>query len=445
MSRGPATLRAWSAGNSKLLRAVALLGALAIVLAFVQIQYSEVAPQSNEQLPELEGGLVGNDLAGSGAADLVLKVTADPARDEIPTVEEDDGGDIEIRTLFLQVADHQLSNSLPVRVELLFGERTDLRSIPLFLDRNGLAAWPGGRQSPRPWFVDFAFPTMQAAGRRLTNDAEHAELVMMPTCVLDIKVLELDGLATADPLTVRMRSTQSVWPMNRWHSLHMVDGRARSLAEAAGEHIEIQVETASGRHAEAVCMASSNAGDHVAVSIQLPSTDGLHVDLVGLPAGSGEIDQEWCVELHSLHGETVSGHRLSSKGQSYVFFAPQLVRDRVSRWLVIAKSEKRPDRAYWGYRDANNRASMRPFQLLGTGRCLDAVGGGLTGYHVDVTLSDRDVALVTAVSDESGNFRLLGPDGLGLSLSAVLREAQNGYPSPVSLPATAVINFQFRQ
>ena len=444
MSRDPATPRAWSADNSNLVRAVVLLGALALVLAFVQIQYSEVAPQPNAQLSELEGGLAGYDSASSDAADLV-KVTADSSRDEMPTAEEDSRGDIEVRTLFLQVADHQSSNSLPVRVELLFGDRPDLRSIPLFLDRNGMAAWPGDSQSPRPWFVDFAFPTMQAAGRRLADDAEHAELVMMPTCVLDIEVVELDGLVTAEPLTVRMRSTQSVWPVNRWHSLHMVDGCARSLAEAAGEHIEIQVKTASGRNAEAVCMASSVAGDHVSVSIQLPSTDGLKVDLVGLPDGLGEVNQDWCVDLHSLHGETASGHRLSGKGQNYLFFTPQLVSDRVSRWLVIAKSGKRPDQAYWGYRDANNRASMRPFQLLGTGRCLDAFGGGLTGYHVDVTLSDRGVALVTAVSDESGNFRLLGPDGLGLPISAVLREAQNGYPSPVSLPATQVINFQFKQ
>ena len=128
-----------------------------------------------------------------------------------------------------------------------------------------------------------------------------------------------------------------------------------------------------------------------------------------------------------------------------LFFTPQVVSDRVSRWLVIAKSEKRPDQAYWGYRDADNRAFMRPFQVLGTGRCLDALGGGLTGYHVDVTVGDRDVVLVTAVSDQSGGFRLLGPDGLGLPLYAVLREAQNGFPSPVLLPASKVINFQFEQ
>ena len=448
VSRSPATPKAWSAGNSKLVRAVVLLGALALVLAFIQIQYSEVAPQSNLQQLELEDGLAGDHLAKSKAvasADLVLQVNADSSRDEMPSANDGSRGDTEIQNLFLQVADHKLSNGLPVRVELLFGQRPDLRAIPLFLDRNGLAAWPGASQSPRPWFVDFAFPTVQAAGRRLTDDAEHAELVMMPTCVLDIEVVELDGRATADPLTVRMRSTQSVWPMNRWHSLHMVNGRAQALAEAAGQRLEIQVSTASGRNAEAICMASGVAGEHLSVSIQLPSTDGLNVNLSGLPAALGEVDHRWLVELHSLHGETASGHRLSGGGENYVFFTPQLVSDRVSRWLVIAKSEKRPDQAYWGYRDANNTASMRPFQLLGTGRCLDALGGGLTGYHVDLTVSDSDVVLVTAVSDQSGNFRLLGPDGLGLPISAVLREAQKGDPSPVSLPASKVINFQFGQ
>lgn len=448
MSRGLVTPTAWSAGNSNLVRAVVLLGALALILAFVLIQNSEVAPQSSAQLPGTNDGSARGSLASSGAVappDLVLQEIADSSRDEMPSAGNDDRSDIEVRNLFVQVADHQLSNGEPIRVELLFGEHPDLRAIPLFLDRNGLAAWPGGSQSPRPWFVDFAFPTMQAAGKRLIEDTEHAELVMMPTCVLDVEVVELDGRATADPLTVRMRSTQSVWPMNRWHSLHMVNGRAQVLAEAAGEHIEIQVTTASGRAAEAACMASSVAGDHVSLSVKLPATGGLNVELSGLPADSGEIDQHWLVALHSLHGETASGHRISGEGQSYMFFTPQVVSDRVSRWLVIAKSEKRPDQAYWGYRDADNRAFMRPFQVLGTGRCLDALGGGLTGYHVDVTVGDRDVVLVTAVSDQSGGFRLLGPNGLGLPLYAVLREAQNGFPSPVSLPASKVINFQFEQ
>lgn len=449
VSHGPATRDAWSKGNSNLKRAVVLLGLFVLVLVLLLSQYSTVAPHLGVEPPDLEDGLASNSLSASDGhvpADLMPQATADHSRDEAPSFDGDNRDVIGTRKLFLQVVDHQSSNGLPVRVELLFGEQQNARSIPLFLDRNGLAAWPSSSQSPRPWFVDFAFPTVQVAGRRLAAEAEHAEMALMPTCVLDIEVVELDGRATADPVTVRLRSTQTVWPMNRWHSIHMVGGRARVLAEAAGERIEIQVETASGRNVEAVCLASNDAGERVSVSVQLPSVDGLNVDLSGLPTDLDGVSHEWLVELHSLRGESASGHRLSDEGQSYKFFTPKLVRDRVSRWLVIASRASHPDEAYWGYRDAyTSRATMQSLQLLGSGRCVDAFGAGLTGYHVDLTVRESGAVLATAVSDTSGNFRLFGPDSLGLQLMAVLREAQNGQPNPVPLPATEVIKFQFGQ
>jgi hypothetical protein len=348
----------------------------------------------------------------------------------------------ESRPFHVQVvaSDDSLPSSVPV--ELLFGPREQPRIIQLFTNREGHASWPGSMASPRPWFVNFAFPTLRAVGRQLAADGDEAQLALPPTCVLDVEVLEIDGRRSGDGLTVEMRSSQASWPNNRWRVVRTQGGHAELLAEAAGQRLELRVATASGRSAQADCFAATAVGVHVPCKLTLPALGGEELRLQGLPQVDGTGAAEWLVTAYSEEGLAQLAHRLPEGSDRYVMFSSRSQSDGVSAWLLLATRSSDSAENYWGYTTGLHAAAMQPCAQLAAGRCVDRDGRGLPGFHVDVRIAGTSTVIATTRTAQDGTFELKGPTCLQVPLVAVLREAFDGVPAAVPLPSPSVLEWQ---
>lgn len=344
------------------------------------------------------------------------------------------------RQLAVHVDGHQHDNKLPVRVELLFGEPNGLRTVELFVDREGNASWPSGSEAPRARYADFAFPTISGTGQNLLPDAQDVRLTMPPTCVLAIEVIEVDGRVTSDPLTAQVRSPSAAWPQNRWRPLRMVAGRKQLLAEAAGERVELRVRTASGRSAQATCFAAATPGQLVAFSVPLAPTNGLEVALQGMPVG--QADANWLVDVHSLTEAPIAAHRWPGAEHRYVLFPSHPVREATKSWLMLATNETLPGAMYWGRKEDGADVAMRPCALVAVGRVVDQKGKGAPGFHIDLVARKSRVVLASVIATRDGEFQLIGPDPGQVVMDVVLREARDGQPAAVKLPVDGKLVLQ---
>lgn len=348
----------------------------------------------------------------------------------------------ESRPFHVQVAagDDPLPSSVPV--ELLFGPREQPRSIQLFANREGRASWPGSTASPRPWFVNFAFPTLHAVGQQLAADVGEAQLSLPPTCVLDVEVLEIDGRRSGDGLAVAVRSSQASWPNDRWRTVRIQGGHAELLAEAAGQRLELRVATASGRSAQAECLAATAVGVRVPCKLTLPAVGGEELRLLGLPEVEAAGAAEWLVTAYSKDGLRQLAHRLSDGADRYVMFSSRSQTTGASAWLLLATRSSDSGETYWGYTTAPYAASMQPCVHLAAGRCVDREGRGLPGFHVDVRIAGTSAVIATTRTAQDGTFELAGPTCLQVPLVAVLREAFEGVPAAVPLPSPSRLEWQ---
>lgn len=358
-------------------------------------------------------------------------------------IEDANRGKPDSRQLAVHVDGYLHSNEVPLRVELLFGERDGLRTVNLFVDREGNASWPSGSEAPRPRFADFAFPTVSATGQNLVAEAQDVRLTMPPTCVLEIEVVEVDGRLTSDPLTAHVRSPSAAWPQNRWRPLRIKNGRKLLLAEAAGERVELRVTTASGRTAHATFFAASTPGERVACSMPLAPTNGIEVALQGMPA---ELTVgNWRVDMHSLTHAPILAHRWPGAEHRYVLFPSPAVREATKSWLVFARNEASQDEMYWGRKESDAGVVMRRGVRVAVGRVVDQTGKGAPGFHIDLVARKSRIVLVSVIAGQGGGFELLGPDPDQVALDVVLREARDGKPAAVPLPADGKLVLQVQR
>lgn len=426
--------------QAKIVRLLAVLLVVVAAIAFGVSQFHvPVTPRADSAADPSRSEPVANAQQADPVVDLAL------LRDEQLDVAGDQSDQFEARQFEVQVMAHEAAGDADVRVELLFGEREDMKSVALILDRAGTARWPSSSRAPRPWLVDFAFPTVGAWRQSLTDESLHATLTMPPTCVLDIEVVEQDGRVTSDELTVAIRSPQASWPGNRWRPLAMVGGRAELLAEAAGERIELQILGASGRSTQFVCFAADVAGARLPVSVPLPSVRGVELELHDLPKPE-TAQHEWLVAVHPLDSAKMSCHRLpgQDRGQRYVFFPPkqsQATRPRNS-WFVTAERASDPGEVYWGESNAANAVTMRAFTVLAEGRCVDAKGVGVAGCQVNLTAVGRRAVLHVVVTDKHGKFRIMGPAHASFPLEVVLHGTTGKNRVSASLPHQGIVTLR---
>lgn len=367
-------------------------------------------------------------------------------RNEVPLeASEIERGANGSRSLHVDVQGSERRHGLPIPVELLFGKRDGLRHVNLLVDRKGHAVWPSGSEAPRPRFADFAFPTIGGTGKTLTAGTDKVGLVMPPTCVLDIEVVEVDGEVTGEAMTAYVRSAAASWPANRWRPVKMVGGRAKVLCEAAGQRIEVRGLVTSGRSMRASFMASEQEGERVPCSIALVPSNGFEVALQGMPAVVETTTNPWRVELHDLVHAPVLAHRWPDAAQRYVSFPLPQVRDATSSWLVLASHRAQKAQLWWGVREAGESVAMQPCVSVAVGRVVDQDGNAAPGCHVDLVTREQRVVLQSVTTGRDGAFALTGPDPARVALDVAVREVRGGTPLPVSLPAAGNLEFEVQR
>jgi len=347
------------------------------------------------------------------------------------------------REFAIHVAERQRAGELPLRVELLFGARDSIKAVTLIVDRNGDAIWPGGGNAPRPRYAQFAFPTVSPTTQTLSPEQSDAYLTMPEVCVLEIDVLEVDGRPSSDMLTAEVRSAAAAWPQNRWRPLRLQGGSQKLLAEARGERIEVRVSTASGRSAQAVFFASETPDERVPCAVHLPPSNGVDVELIGLPRESA--DASWHVRLHDLTHEPLTGHLWPGTEHRYVLFPRSVERQAIDSWLVLARSQGAGAGLHWGQvagAGGSWRAGMQPAKLVARGRVVDGAGAGLPGFHVDLVARPSGVVLNGVISDQDGGYQLMGPDPSQVAMEVVLRERRENQPPAIPLPVDGNIVLQ---
>ena len=345
-------------------------------------------------------------------------------------------GTSDSRQLDVYIEGYQRAEGLPLRVELLFGERQGIKTVTLFTDREGRASWPSGSEAPWPRFAGFAFPTVNAAGQALSAGDTDVRLTMPEVCVLEVEVVEVGGRVTDEKVSLQVRSPSAAWPHNRWHPVRLEGGRQRLLAEAAGELIEVSVQTALGRSASATFFAATAAGQRVACSVQLAPGNGVDIDLQGLPVEP--VDASWVVDVHDLVGAKMAAHQWPGGQGRYVVFAHRDPGHASQPWLVMAQSSSGGRQLYWGRAEGAEgarRAPMQPCQVVAAGRVIDQNGAPVPRYHVDLVTRGSRIVVSGVISSRDGSFELVGPDPSQVAMDVVLREGRDNQPPAVPLPA----------
>ena len=317
-----------------------------------------------------------------------------------------------------------------LQVALLFGERYE-SELRLRVGRKGTATWTSGDGVAWPAAVDFAFPSR---GNSFVDvgEAPRAVLNAPPTCVLNLEVVEADGLPSTEPMTASVRVPGARPPADRAHELAVVDGRAVILAEATGALMEVEVRTSSGRSVQGAFSAARENGEEVECKVALPGQHGVPLQVTDLPPG----DEPWRVDFYASaeHGPV----RAPRAGGGYLaFFEGQRIGQGA---LVIARrgAERR-----WG-RVRGQKAATVPEVEVARGKVIDQEGWGVEGVRVGLfrrlgsgTLGGR---LHEVRTDADGSFRLTGPspDDVSLALRVETTGQVVGLPrrQGLLLPAT---------
>lgn len=294
-----------------------------------------------------------------------------------------------------------------LQVALLFGERYE-SELRLRVGRKGTATWTSGDGVAWPAAVDFAFPS-RGDSFVSVGEAPRAVLTAPPTCVLNLEVVEADGLPSTEPMTASVRVPGARPPADRTHELAVVDGRAVILAEATGALMEVEVRTSSGRSVQRSFSAARENGEEVECKVALPGQHGLPLRVTDLPPG----DEPWRVDLYAS-AETGPVRAPRAGAGHLAFLEGQRIGNDA---LVIATrgAERR-----WGRVRGGVAATAAEVEVA-QGRVVDAEGSGVEGVRVGLFRSLGAKALGGRLhevrTDADGSFRLTGPSPDDVSLA----------------------------
>ncbi len=286
-----------------------------------------------------------------------------------------------------------------LQVALLFGPRLET-SLRLRVGSRGAATWTSGDGEAWPRVVDFAFPTL-GNGAAVVGEDPRAELTLPPTCTVELEVRELDGLPATEPMSATVRVPGARPPADRPHPVEVTDGRGAVTAEAAGQLLEVEVRTASGRAARGTYWAASDGGGAVTCPLQLTAEGGVPVRVADLPQG----DETWRVDVYA---SAASGPvRAPRAGDGYLAFCPG---GRVEDGAFVLASRGVERR--WGLL-RGGIASTAPEAEVARGRVVDDAGQGVVGVLVEL-FARLDAGglggrIASARTDVDGGFVVLGP------------------------------------
>jgi hypothetical protein len=343
------------------------------------------------------------------------------------------------RALALSLVGGQAADA-PVRVDLLFGDRSEPTSQALRVRRGRDADWAAGAPETWPFAVDFAFPT---SGQSIVEvqEAGRYELSMPPTCVLEVVVKELDLLPADDGVIAFVRVPGAPAPANRWHRLEVVEGRAETLAEAAGQLVEFSAVTASGRRASGTSQAARRPGARVVCELELRGDGGYPVRLRGL----SEEAPPWRVDVFWADG--MSKVRAPRRGDDWlVFLTPEHVGSKLPGWPLDERAfalAARGQQRRWGVL-RRRAAAMRPFEEVARGRVVDQGRHGAAGQWIDLVparlgeLQPQHV-ISRARTEPDGSFVITGPDPREVGLALVVRATGERVELPQPTPLVLVV------